>query len=225
MDVVFTSYYTLDSPYQEAAVILRESLLRFGLMPDIRGRPHSGSWQANTHQKINHLLDVFRDYSDCAVVWIDADGEVIRFPKVFVNDMASRNYTFGAHIFKHGQRGELQRDELLGGTMWFGSGPLRTLFLEEVLELICDAPHRNYGEQVYIQEVHENWYETSIQPGWQFLDLPVGYCAIYDRLVAEPVIVHYQASRNLRHHMSGDRQGHLEAWQRRYKEARGLLCR
>ena len=87
---LFVSYFTPDTPYEELAGALRNSLDGFSLPHRIEPLASRGSWVANTGLKSNVILRAWQE-SDCAICWVDADAEILRVPKfVFDNpfDMA-----------------------------------------------------------------------------------------------------------------------------------------
>jgi hypothetical protein len=76
---VFVCYYTENTPYEDLANRLRESLDRFGLKHRIEPIPSRGSWVANTGLKAEFIERMWQE-ADGPICWVDADAELLRLP-------------------------------------------------------------------------------------------------------------------------------------------------
>lgn len=78
-DIIFVSFYT--PLYEEPARKLVKSLDRWGLKHDVREERDWGSWEANIVRKPAFIWQMMCQHPEArAVVWIDADAEVLRDP-------------------------------------------------------------------------------------------------------------------------------------------------
>ena len=75
----FVSYYTVDTPYEEMARDLADSLDGFGLPCELVPKVSQGSWVANTCLKPESIAERWHA-SDGPVCWLDADSTVAREP-------------------------------------------------------------------------------------------------------------------------------------------------
>jgi hypothetical protein len=82
--VLFVSFYTVNTPYAEEVSHLKRSLDQFDLKYFIEGIEGKGSWAANTLLKAYFLRKVLLNFSDYkSIVWLDADSVVVRRPDLF----------------------------------------------------------------------------------------------------------------------------------------------
>ena len=187
--VVFISYWT--PPYQKAAMRLKASLDKLGLASDINEIPDKG-WQANVRHKPTYILEMLRKHEDAyAVVWIDADGDVVQKPELFwqiEDDLAVR--------FLHWQAKDV--DELLSGTVFARRTDNMLKAMEAWIKELAVAPQNlSCPEQRTLQNMLPTLPITVNR-------LPEPYCRILkDRgrhgVPADSVIVHYQFSREVRY--------------------------
>jgi hypothetical protein len=194
---IIIGYYTEGTSYAGLAQGLRQSAHRMGLEHDIRGLPSAGDWLANVNQKAGFVRDMMNEHPDRALVYVDVDARIVRYPALFE---AIEGADFAAHTLAH-------RDgwrELLSGTLWFAP----TACAHELVDLWCaecDA-HRDRFDQLNLQAAVDRWDGDRV-------DLPPEYCRIFDNKFQggeeSPVIVHHQASRSFKSEI--DRASHATA--------------
>lgn len=173
------SYYTPN--YQQQAQNLINSLLQHDIPNEVRQIEDLGGWDLNTKFKPHFILEHLNNHP--YVVWTDADSVVKSYPSLFD--------TFDCDIAFHRFKGQ----ELLSGTVYFAN----TEKSKEVLNL-----------WIKLNEQHpELWDQRTLElainktRGLRLSKLPPEYCCIYDLTrraykKIEPVIEHYQASRELK---------------------------
>jgi hypothetical protein len=185
--VVFISYWT--KPYKKSAERLKASLDALGLEHDINEIPDKG-WTANVRHKPTYILEMLKKHKDAyAVVWIDADGDVIQRPSLFFEieeDMACR---FKPITHK-------KCEELLSGTMLWKPSAIHAV--EKWIEALRKAPMNLLTPE---QQVLHRILDTL---GISYAKLPETYCHILrDRgrsgAPSDSVVVHYQFSRETRY--------------------------
>jgi len=104
------AYYTIDTPYEEEAEVLKLSLETVGYSYDIRGVPNRGSWQKNTQLKAEFVRHMLMEYPGRPLLYLDVDAMMVQAPVLLDNLKAD---IAAVHFAK--------RTELLSGTVWFGN--------------------------------------------------------------------------------------------------------
>ena len=110
MTFIVTSFYTIGNGYEdEAKQRLIPSLEKFGIPYDVVGIASKGPWRRNIYEKAQIILDAMQRVGyGVDVVWLDADAEVVSYPKLF-NELKCD--------FAYHARGPSKR--LSSGTMFF----------------------------------------------------------------------------------------------------------
>lgn len=181
---IVVSFHTDDEVYSKHAECLEKSLIEYGIdheIVSIPGLPETiDDWKKNTHYKPEFILKMLRKHKDKNVVWIDADAEVKKYPKLFD--------TLTCDLAVHYLGGQ----ELLSGTMFFRNSAKIRRLVKKWVDLCKKDNKLQKSEQINLQEVIER--ERSID----VFDLPYSYTKIFDKMKVCPVIQHYQASRVFR---------------------------
>jgi len=179
---VVISYYTKDTGYAVEVKRLRRSLYVHGLEHDVVGVDSLGSWQANTHYKAAFIRNMLKKYPSRALLFLDADAAVCKYPELFVG---MTDIDIAVH-FRHGK-------ELLSGTLYFRNTEATRTLVDNWIALNDANP--SVWEQKNLATVLEK------MDGIRVHRLPPEYCCIFDTMIKEsgdPVIEHYQASRRLK---------------------------
>jgi len=186
---VFVSFFTKGTWYEEEVIRLIRTLSKFGLDYDITSVQDKGSWSANVRYKPTILRKALDRYSPRPVVFLDADAEVVSYPKLFDGldtDLAVHRVTWGD--YKNSWLKKPQ--EVLSGTLFMRKTERIDKIIDE-WKAQCTTKPLNIWEQKLLQSII----------GDNFYQLPPEYCTIFDlmgRWIREPVIVHNQASRRYR---------------------------
>lgn len=185
--VLFASYYTHE--YHDAAMRLQRSCTLFELDLILVSMDSQGSWVRNCSRKPIFLAEVFHRYL-CdgdyrAVVWVDADAEVKQYPQWIFDHAHDTGYAVARHM-RDGK-------ELLSGTLMFWNN-LRSRNLLEAWGRACLNDPLVWDQRKLHQVLHRYPHV------FKSLDLPATYVQIFDTMrdAGEPVILHHQASRQLR---------------------------
>lgn len=186
--IVFISYWT--SKYKKSAERLKASLDKLGLESDINEIPDKG-WYANVRFKPTYILQMAEKHKDAyAVVWIDADGDVVQRPDLFFSIEEDLAVRFKPIAHKN-------CDELLSGTVFVRTHEKMIVALKKWIEALKVAPMGlSTPEQSVLHDILDS-LKISVNR------LPEPYCRILaDRgrggVPADSVIVHYQFSRETR---------------------------
>ncbi len=93
---LIVSFYTLDTPYEEAARRLKASCEQFGLEHSIEGIVSRGTWQENCAFKPQFMLQKIEQFQR-PILWVDADACFLQMPnwEDFAQcDLAARENSF-----------------------------------------------------------------------------------------------------------------------------------
>ena len=178
--VIFISYYTKNTGYEQEVEHLKATLQRFNLDNDVVGIEDKGSWHKNTYFKANFVQQMLKKYPDRGVVFVDADAKIRANPVLF----SELDCDFACH-FRHGK-------ELLSGTAYFGPTKGARFLVDKWVEENKLQPDTHMPQKNLRAVFDRHKGEIS----WD--DLPVSYCMIFDsrvRRTTSPVIEHFQLSR------------------------------
>ena len=185
MNWIVVSYYTIGTGYEKEVEFLRESLIKFQITHHIEGIKTRGSWVKNVHYNNELILKAFDMYPGKAIVSLDADAQVERYPALF----DTIDCDFGAHLhtWKNG------REELLCSTMYWQGNDRTKAFLRDALKRHVSYPQET--QQPGMFATLKKWGKKI-----RFQSLPPQYARIFDLMegVKFPVINQYQASRRFR---------------------------
>ena len=182
-----TSFYTVDTPYEEEAKKrLIPSLLKHGIPHYVVGVKSHGDWRRNIYEKAETILNAFnRVPAGRAVVWLDADAEVVEKPALFE--------TLDCDFAYHNRNGNLS-----SGTMYFGphfvTQKLLGAWHNKLMWRANNGQWKDATEQAVLKEVLGTFNSVRV------VDLPLSYSTIFDGpQPQEPVVIrHHQASRRLK---------------------------
>ena len=199
--MIFIAYYTTASPYSNvAAKYLVPSLLKLDLSAFVKAVPNRGNWVRNTLYKPRFILNAMQHFKDEeAVVYLDVDAEVVRYPSLFWE--IPPEYDIAVHYLDwdlqwKGKPGK--KRELLSGTMMFRYNDKVLQLLKDYI-IACESGKFSF-EQVALQELLDTKYKDIIK----VFKLPPEYCTVllHDDSVPpyidKPVIIHHQVSRKYR---------------------------
>lgn len=188
---LFVSYFTPD--YRNRANALIRSLRKQGLEFEIEAIEEKGSWQKDSQYKAKFIWDKLTRHFDKVlntgrpIVWIDADAEVLSYPYAFEHTECD----IAVCEFKHPDR---DLTELLSGTIYFRNNIKTHKLVDRWIEICNENP------QMWDQRALRKALNAFADDGLRITFLPVSYTYIFDthrKLFpdVEPIIVHYQESR------------------------------
>jgi len=190
MSFTVVSYYTPE--YAEEARRLQSSVDSLGISAVIDGFPSRGSWIANCAKKPEFIR--FQAEMVGAVLWIDADAEVL-------GDLSLIDGTRADFAVRKRSGAVADRcGPFMSGTLYF-SGP------QPILD-----------EWVAQQDAHpEVWDQKTLHWAWErsrpdTMFLPKTYCQKFDESGENAVIVHHQASRRLSGVVNKQQREHIRPW-------------
>lgn len=192
---IIVSYYTLNTPYEQIIINLRNSLNKFNLSHDLRGVPDLGSWEANTHFKATFLKSIMVVYPNAPLLYVDADAVFNSIPVDLFNikcDIGVRYQDF-----------PWRKHECLSGTILLHHTPNTYKLIEKWIEINSQIGGQP-GEKP--DELEQRNLDRAIKqiPDLIVFQLPPEYVFIFDHMKklypnTKPIIEHFQASRKYRH--------------------------
>lgn len=188
---IIVAYFTRGSIYEDHVKNLVQSLKVFNLPYEVVPITNRGNWYKNMQYKPTFLRQMLEKYSPYSIVYVDADAVFYRYPDFF-NEL-ERDLTdvdIAVHVLDHSKRGRKKcAPELLSGTIFVRNSKNSSIILREWVNECRRDP--NLWDQRALATVLQRH---------PFYELPEEYCAIFDymRDVKNPVIKHFQASREVR---------------------------
>jgi len=203
---IIGAFVTKDSPYEK---ILVDYLIKS--IKDIKTKtnkdisfdfiitPNYRSWYRNVAEKPKVILEMLSlaKNKDTCLVFLDADAEVLKYPKLF--EEIPEEYDIAFHTLNwniwYGYKNEPPVKELLTGTMFFRNNPKVQYLCQEWYK---EAIKTREWEQKVLQRI-------IIAHDIKIYELPLEYCYMKSRpgdreplVKLNPVILHHQASRELK---------------------------
>lgn len=185
---VVVAYYTIDTLYESHAAILQKSLERFDVPYHIDGVKNLGSWLTNTSYKPTFVLGMLEKFDE-DIVYVDVDAEFQHYPELFDTLGSEMRHCIAAYEFDRScYRKSPKGTELLSGTLYLRN-VIETIKVVKTWENRCKSNPKEWDQRSLEFVLGDDWHR-----------LPGEYCKIFDRMesVVDPVIVHYQASRQVR---------------------------
>ncbi len=186
-DWIIVSYYTIGTFYKDLAKRFVESLKKHKVYYYVEGVPNLNDWGRNTNYKPSFLLRMLEKFPDRSLVWIDCDAELLQYPTLFDSlDCDVAAHEFDRRLYQ--SRREDWPKELLSGTLFLRNNSLVQEIVKKWKQECEKSPQ--VWDQKSLEKVLNGDYHR----------LPASYCQIHRlmRVVKNPVIVHYQASRQVR---------------------------
>jgi hypothetical protein len=192
------SFYTVGNYYEKVVQEkLIPSLQQLNLEFDIVKVADRGSWLANISYKPSVILETLNKNKSKNIVYLDADASVECYPDLF--DVIPEEYDIGFHLLDHSKWYNKKSDkkEVFNGTIFFRNNDKVISFVMEWRKKCFDI---TIGEHQWFERLIN---KTNIVKCYH---LPLEYSYIFSLpgnrkpfiKVEKPVIVHYQASRNIK---------------------------
>ena len=192
-NLMVVGYYTVNTPYEEEAQNLLQSLNKLGINHDISGVKTLGSWQANTRFKAGFMLDMLIKWPNHRLLYIDCDAVVHKSPDLFKN--------YSCDIAVRWQDFRWRKNECLSGTIYMENNERTKRICELWRDInVNEGNGSSRMEQWNLDTVINQMKED---PDFSYKNLPPEYTMIFDSMRgmypnAIPVIEHFQASRRFK---------------------------
>lgn len=184
-EFIVVGYYSGNTIYEGKAAHLQKSLEKHSIPYYLQRIKDQGGWYANTCYKPTFLLEMLEAFPEHNIIYVDVDAEFFAFPELF----NSFKGDVGVYLFDRSCYSESEHGfEVLSGTIF-----LRNCV--KVFQIVSKWQFECISNP-------STWDQKSLQKvlGNDYTKLPGEYCKIFDRMewITKPVIVHYQASREVR---------------------------
>lgn len=186
MKFIIVGYYTRNTFYEDHAQVFVKSMKLFNVPYYIEAIDDLGGWYKNVNYKPTFIKRMMQKFPDCNIVYVDVDAEFLAYPKLF----EELECDIAVHYFDRRNHPKITVEayEVLSGTIFLKN-------VQSVYELV----------EKWEEECIRNprvWDQRSLEKILQgdFYHLPAEYCKIFNLMshIKSPVIVHYQASRQIR---------------------------
>jgi len=186
---IVVGYYTKNTIYEEKSKIFINSLKKFNIPYDVQAIKNLGDWWSNTNYKPTFLYEMLKKHKPKSVIYVDCDAEFLHFPELFERLSVDPSVNVGVYIFDRScYRKSAHGFEVLSGTVFLKNNQT-VLELVKRWEMECKNNPRVWDQKSLEKVLNGNYTK-----------IPGEYCKIFDRMehITDPVIVHYQASREVR---------------------------
>lgn len=187
---IICAYFTKNTTYENHSKNFIASLKRFDLPYDITSISDKGDWYANMQHKPTFLKQMLEKHHPNSVVYVDVDATFCQHPSYFNKLDQEQDVNIAVHLLDHSKyRRKTLSPELLSGTIFLKN----TIKTKQIVN-------------EWIQECKKNpkmWDQRALAvvlKKYKYHLLPEEYVVIFDYMstVKNPVIKHFQASREAR---------------------------
>ena len=189
MNWMVVGYYTKNTIYEIKSLNFIDSLDRFKIPHDVQAVENLGDWYKNTCYKPTFLCEMLEKHKPLSIIYVDCDAEFLKFPVLFDELCNDPSVNIGVYVFDRScYRKSVKGTEVLSGTVFLKNNEM-VIDLVGKWEIECKANPKTWDQKSLEKILNGNFYT-----------LPGEYCKIFDRMqhITDPVIVHYQASREVR---------------------------
>jgi len=189
------AYYTVDTPYEGEAEVLKLSLESVGYNYVVCAVPNQGSWQKNTQLKAQFILQMMDKDPLWPMLYLDVDAVMVQAPVLLDGidaDIAAVHFAKG--------------NELLSGTVFFGNTPACHKVVVEWMRNNARYPETlPNGRQAWDQRTLEMAIRAT---RCKFVELPQEYTWITEltQKIApglSPVIMHTRGAKRFKNQIDG----------------------
>lgn len=187
---VIVAYFTKNTSYETHVQKLIQSLNVFRLPYEITPIEDKGGWHPNMQHKPTFILEMLKKFPNRSVVYVDADAVFFRYPEYFNFLDIQSSDDVAVHILDHTKFARKhQAPELLSGTIYFRNTQKSSIIVREWIAE-CKKDPMLWDQRALATVLERHPYH----------ELPAEYCQIFDYMssVKNPVIKHYQASREVK---------------------------
>lgn len=182
------SMYTPNTPYEEQAETLVNSMKEFNIDYKIYEIENTGKWVKNCQKNSEILMQAMMQYRDHDIVYVDCDAQFMQYPKLFDDlecDIAYHEINYPDRV------------QLCSGTLFVKQGMI-------AWELIMKWDELNKTNELFDDDNLQTILQT-YDIGDRYI-LPEQYCSININRIQkgiDPVIKHWQRSRQYKDVING----------------------
>lgn len=183
--------FTTNEYYRRQSERLEASLTKYGIPYQIERLEHPGSWHKAVSMKPAFIKRMLEETTLDGVLYLDADAEVVAPLRT-----KELEY-FGDIAFTKFRRSHDHDLEFLTGTMYFRRCPETLGLVDEWIDSVPLWEHSQTPEQAALKHVlagHPTFKTYDLGPAWTYIH--DDFKELYPDV--QPLIMHYQASREYR---------------------------
>jgi len=187
---IVCAFYSKNTLYEEHSKKLIESLKKFNLPHDVIGIEDRGDWFANMQYKPIFLKTMLKKHHPSSVIYVDVDAIFYRYPSYFNKLHQESKVNIAVYVLDHSKFARKHcTPEMLSGTIFLKNTKEANQIIDEWIEE-CKTDPKLWDQRALATVLSKHNYHL----------LPAEYCTIFDYMssIKEPVIKHYQASRESR---------------------------
>jgi len=195
------AYYTIDTPYEAEAEVLKLSLESVGYSYQICAIPNLGSWQKNTQYKAIFIQYMLEKNDGRPLLYLDVDAVMVQHA-VLLDDLKA---DIAAVHFANG-------NELLSGTLYLGN-------TQQCKRVVNKWIYLNEQYPETLPNGREAWDQRTLAlaidriEGLTFVELPQNYTWIVELTqkrcpdITNPIIMHTRGAKRFKNRMNGIMKG------------------
>ncbi len=176
--------FATEGPYQAEQDRLRASCEKFGITLHAEVISSVGDWRSNCAYKARFCQYMMQCHPDKTLLWLDADAEIVA--PIEPMELTALPCDIAVRFRRWGKPNP--RDELMSGTIVIQPSDKAFAVITRWVNL--QANSRDWDQRVLD--------EARKQVDCRVWSLDPRYCAIFDEGMADPIVVHHQASRRLK---------------------------
>lgn len=197
---VVCAYYTPDVLYTNYAKELQKSLNSLSIPHDVVSIENQGDWFRSTQYKPTFLKQMLKKYFPDSVIYVDVDAIFCQYPIFFDTLDVNPNVNIAVHVLDHSQyKRKNHPPELLSGTVFLKNTVRTNQIIDQWIEE-CKKDPKLWDQRAL----------ATVLKNYKYYLLPKEYCMIFDYMVSveNPVIKHFQASRESRRNRAKEKSAH-----------------
>ena len=190
------AYYTVNTPYEDEAEVLKLSLESMGYSYVVCGVDNLGTWQKNTQYKSLFIKYMLEKYEGQPLLYLDVDAVMIQAPVILDNLKAD----IGAVHFAG-------KNELLSGTIYLGN-------TKQCRRMVNKWIYLNEQHPVKLPNGKDAWDQRTLALAIKkiqaliYVELPQEYTWIVELTQKHcpglsPVIMHTRGAKRFKHKIDG----------------------
>jgi len=186
---IICAYHT-GGGYIKHAERLRQSLVDLSILHEITQIESQGDWIQNTQYKPTFLKAALEKHYPKSVIYVDVDAIFCQYPKYFDKLDEVKEANIAVYLLEHSKRRRSHLpDEMLSGTVYLKNTEYTKMIVDEWI-VACKNESKIWDQRALAKVLSNKKYHC----------LPETYCTIFDYMsdVKDPVIKHFQASREER---------------------------
>ena len=204
----FISSFTVGTIYEDIVQNLLADFVNYQLPYYIFPVSDLGEWKINSRQRPLYIKEAMKKFPGENLLWIDADARILKYPELLfhIPDSCHLGVNYMRWDEHYGRASDVDKVEILDGTSYYRNTPDMIPFMDEWIARAVTAGKNH-------RMVLKSMIDERIEEHLNIFLLPRAYCYVTTRPdgskpaipLQDPVIAHYQASRQAKIDLKGKR--------------------